>query len=1206
MLENIIVQIGADISDFVNQIQQANGTLENFGQNMSAVGSDMAKGFGGAALAIGAGLGVAVKSAADFDTQIRKAGAIAGASAKELDAMKQSALELGATTSQSASSVASAMTEMAAKGFTANQTIAAMPGIIAAAEASGEDLALAADTVSSALNIWGLEAAESSRVADVLAMSANVSAAGIDDLGYVMKYAGGPAAALGISLEEVAAAAGIMTNAGLDGSNAGTALRASILALNNPATAQRKMMEKLGISMKDSEGNALGLSEMVRELAESTAHMSEADKVATLAKLVGTEAVSGFLSLISAGPAEIDKMTLSLQNSEGAAAETAAQMKDGIGGALENLSGSFETVAIMIGDVLVPYVQQAAQWLSALAERFTGLSEGTKNFLVIGTAIVGIFSAIAAGIGIAMVVVGSIITSLGTLATALGIAGGAGGLLSAVFAAITGPIGIAVAAIVGIIAAVVLAYNKIDWFRDMVNAAWAKIKELTVIAFNAIKKAITDAIAAVLAFVKPQLDKFKAFWDENGKQIQSLVKTYFESVVIVIKGVMNVIKGIFQTVWPIISATVKAAWETIKLVISSAIDIVLGVVKAGLQLLQGDWKGALSTLLQILKDIWGNVEKYLKGIDLAETGKDIIRGLVNGIKSMGNAIKDTVSELAGKIPEWAKKVLGIHSPSRVMAELGVFTGQGLAKGLASTNSLIAKTAKDLGNILINVTKTNSAEVTKIAAEAEKERSKVQADAASKRAELARNTGESIAVINAAANKKTGNLTKAQSLRVQNMRKDTAASLAKIEKDSAAKLAKINEKAWAEMQNKESELSKERLNAVKTFVDDKKSLEQLSLVAESELWRKSITIFKAGTKERIQAQQAYQKSLKAINDEVVRVNTEYSTKMQQINDDLAKSEKALNDEYNKAFSDRISAITSFAGMFDEFVANTEKSGGDLIANLQSQVTGLTEWRSVLDSLWGKIDDQALMEELEAMGPKALGELMALNSLTADQLSQYASLYQQKATLAREQAEAELAGMKEDTVDRITELRAAANIELETLRTEWVAKIQAVTKATNDELTSLKQIGVNAGQGLLNGLASMESSLVAKATSIANAVKAAMAGAFDIHSPSRWMRDFIGVNMMRGWIDGMDSMRSNVISTATKMADFMTPNPTMSYDTPSALAGTRMSRVDSVSASSGASGVVVHQQNTYTTKALTPSEIAQQRKQDSRRAALDWRY
>lgn len=958
--------------------------------------------------------------------------------------------------------------------------------------------------------------------------------------------------------------------------------------------------------MKDSEGNALGLSEMVRELADSTAHMSEADKVATLAKLVGTEAVSGFLSLISAGPAEIDKMTLSLHNSEGAAAETAAQMKDGIGGALENLSGSFETVAIMIGDVLVPYVQQAAQWLAALAERFTGLSEGTKNFLVIGTAIVGIFSAIAAGIGIAMVVVGSIITSLGTLATALGIAGGAGGLLSAVFAAITGPIGIAVAAIVGIIAAVVLAYNKIDWFRDMVNAAWAKIKDLTVIAFNAIKKAITDAIAAVIAFAKPQLDKFKAFWDENGKQIHSLVKTYFESVVIVIKGVMNVIKGIFQTVWPIISATVKAAWETIKLVVSTAINIVLGVVKTVLQVLQGDWKGAWETIKGTLVKIWADIGKYLKGIDLAETGKDIIRGLIKGISSMGKAIKDSVVELAGKLPEWVKKVLGIKSPSRVMAELGVFTGQGLAKGLASTNSLIAKTAKDLGNILINVTKTNSAEVTKIAAEAEKERTKVQADAAVKRAELARNSGESIAVINAAANKKTGNLTKAQSLRVQNMRKDTAVKLAKIESDSAAKLAKINDKAWAEMQKKESELSKERLDTIKAFVDDKKSLEQLSLVAESEVWRKSITIFKAGTKERIQAQQAYQKTLKTINDEVVRVNEEYANKMTAISDRLRAQEDELTKAYTASLNSRMSSLMSFAGIFDAFDVKVEQSGADLLANLNSQVNGFKLWQSEIEKIAGKAIDDGLVAELREMGPKALPQLLALNQLTEEQLTEYSALYAEKALLARQQAEAELIGMKEDTALRISELRATADTELETLRTEWVAKIQAVTKATNDELTSLKQIGVNAGQGLLNGLASMESSLIAKATSIANAVKAAMAGAFDIHSPSRWMRDFIGVNMMRGWIDGMDSMRSNVISTATKMADFMTPNPTMSYDTPSALAGTRMSRVDSVSASSGASGVVVHQQNTYTTKALTPSEIAQQRKQDSRRAALDWRY
>jgi len=916
-------------------------------------------------------------------------------------------------------------------------------------------------------------------------------------------------------------------NAGLDGSNAGTALRASILALNNPATAQRKMMEKLGISMKDSEGNALGLSEMVRELADSTAHMSEADKVATLAKLVGTEAVSGFLSLISAGPAEIDKMTLSLQNSEGAAAETAAQMKDGIGGALENLSGAFETVAIMIGDVLVPYVQQAAEWLASLAERFTGLSEGTKNFLVIGTAIVGIFSAIAAGIGIAMVVVGSIITSLGTLATALGIAGGAGGLLSAVFAAITGPIGIAVAAIVGIVAAVVLAYNKIDWFRDMVNAAWAKIKDLTVIAFNAIKKAITDAIAAVLAFAKPQLDKFKAFWAENGKQIQSLVKTYFESVVIIIKGVMGIIKGIFQTVWPIISGTVKAAWETIKLVVSTAINIILGVVKTVLQVLQGDWKGAWETIKGTLVKIWADIGKYLKGIDLAQTGKDIIRGLIKGIASMGGAIKKTVSDLAAKIPQWAKKILGIHSPSRVMAELGVFTGQGLANGIASTQKMVKDATAGVTNVIKSIITGANSELTAIHKKQAAEEKTVE-----------KNKARDIANIHAVAKSKKRKLTVSETQRI-----------AKIEQTAATKLSTIERKYAKESAKVQADLAKDKLEAIKSYVNDKKSLEQLSLVAETEVWRKSVGMFKAGTKERVEAQQAYQKSLKAVNDEVVRINEEFANKMSATNEKLRNDEKALTDAYKNSLDARTSALTSFVGLFDEFDAKVEKSGAELLSNLQSQVAGFKHWQSEIEKLSYKAIDKGLLEELREMGPNALPELIALNSLTDDQLSQYSALYREKGALARKQAETELIGMKTDMVKRIEELRKTANTELETLRNEWTKQIQGLTKATNTELLSLKAIGANAAKGLMDGLASMEPSLIKKAKSIAEAVKGAMQSAFNIHSPSRWMRDMIGVNMMQGWINGMESMKSAVVNTATNFAGLMTPNPTLSYDTPS---------------------------------------------------------
>jgi hypothetical protein len=190
----------------INSAADSYRSFANAADSIGAIG----RGLSVMGIALAAGLGGAVKSAADFDTAIRKAGAIAGASASELDDMKKAALDLGATTSKSAKEVANAMTELAAKGFDANQTIAAMPGIIKAAEASGEDLALVSDTITSALNAFRMEASEANKVADVMAMTANKSAAGIADMQYAFKYAAPAAAQLGISMEELAAATGIM------------------------------------------------------------------------------------------------------------------------------------------------------------------------------------------------------------------------------------------------------------------------------------------------------------------------------------------------------------------------------------------------------------------------------------------------------------------------------------------------------------------------------------------------------------------------------------------------------------------------------------------------------------------------------------------------------------------------------------------------------------------------------------------------------------------------------------------------------------------------------------------------------------------------------------------------------------------------------------------------------------------------------------
>lgn len=893
--------------------------------------------------------------------------------------------------------------------------------------------------------------------------------------------------------------------------------------------------------MLDGEGKAKSLSEIVGDLAGSMDGMTESQKVATLAKLVGTEAVSGFLALTKAGPTEIDKMSESLRNSGGASKEAAAKMKDGIGGALENLSGAFETMAISIGDQLVPYVQIAAEWLAKLAEKFTGLSEPVKKFLVVGTAIAGIFAAIGAVIGIVLMVVGGAISGLSAIAGVMGIAGGAAGLLSSAFAVLTGPIGLAIAAIVGIVAALVIAYKKIDWFRDLVDKTWATIKEATAKAFEAIKKTVSTIIADVVKFGSEQLAKFKAFWDENGKAIMIIVKGAFDNVLTVIQTVMGIIKGVFQIVWPLIVAVLKYAWETIKLVVSTAINIVLGIIQAILKVLQGDWKGAWEAIWGTVKKIWADIGKFLEGLDLKGTGKQIIQGLINGLTSMGSALINGVKKIGDSIKNTFTKLFDINSPSRWAHDVvGRNIGIGIANGVDSTKALNQAVMNELGAVIAGVAKSNASEVAVINKTASAEQSAI-----------ARKATADIAEIYARAHDAKRKLTSAE------VRK-----IAKIEDDADAKIAANKRKHKAEIAKIDQQSASERMSAIQKFLDNKNKLEELSLIDEVNIWRKAAASFKDGTQEKIDAQANYRDALAKVNAEITSINETYAGKMSAINDKLRSDELALTKTYTDSLNSRMSSLMSFAGIFDAFDVKVEQSGTELLSNLNSQVDGFKLWQSEIEKISGKAIDAGLLEELRQMGPKALPQLLALNSLTDAQLTEYSSLYKEKSLLARQQAEAELVGMKADTAKRITELRATANAELSLLQTEWTTKIKGVTKATNDEFKNLTQIGKNAGQNLLSGLASMESALVAQATAIARAVNSAL---------------------------------------QTTLGGSVTVAP---YKTPSTSTGVKATSLSTGTSSAKAGGITQNVTINSTTP-LSPAEIARKNKQAAQQLAMEWR-
>lgn len=317
---------------------------------LAKMASIAAKGVAATVAALG-GLSVAaVKIGSDFEAQMSRVNAISGATQDEFAQLTELAKELGAETAFSASEAAAGMENLASAGFDANQIMSAMPGLLDLAAVSGGDVAAASEVAASALNAFGLEADQAGHVANVFAAAAAATNAETLDMGDAMKYVAPVAKAMGLSLEQTAAAIGIMSDAGVKGSQAGTALRGALSRLARPTDAMTDKMDKLGLSFYDAEGNMISLDEQVLMLKEKFADLTQEEQNNALVTLYGQEALSGMLALIEAGPEKLNELTESFENSAGAAEEMAEKMLDNLQGDIEALGGSAETLGITFSE----------------------------------------------------------------------------------------------------------------------------------------------------------------------------------------------------------------------------------------------------------------------------------------------------------------------------------------------------------------------------------------------------------------------------------------------------------------------------------------------------------------------------------------------------------------------------------------------------------------------------------------------------------------------------------------------------------------------------------------------------------------------------------------------------------------------------------------------------------------------------------------
>ena len=383
MMTSPLVRVQNEMERTARAHQRMGRDIQRIGDGFSSVGESMLP-IAAGITAIGAAGG---RAFIDFDSIITGAAAKAGATAEEMEMMRQKASQFGANFPISATQAAEGMDRLAAAGYDANQVVGVMPSVITAAVASGEDLATTSDVVSNALNIWNLKqgdiASNAMRVADVVQMAANKSSLSMTDFGVAMQYAGAPAATLNISIEQLSTAMAIMKNNGIEASTIGTSLRSIFTRLSSPPKSAAEAIERLGLQVKDTQGNFLGIQPIIEQLRTKMIGMSDTEQVAIAQALAGQEAYSGLLALIKTAPQDYQAM----DNATGSSQAQFEVMKGTLKNSIDGMLGSLESLAINFGSVLTPQIKAMTDAIGGFADMINTISPETK--LLIGDILMG-------------------------------------------------------------------------------------------------------------------------------------------------------------------------------------------------------------------------------------------------------------------------------------------------------------------------------------------------------------------------------------------------------------------------------------------------------------------------------------------------------------------------------------------------------------------------------------------------------------------------------------------------------------------------------------------------------------------------------------------------------------------------------------------------------------------------------------------------
>lgn len=464
----------SQLQAFGQDMQNAGKKAEAVGKAVTKVGTTLTKAVTAPVVALGT---AAVKTTADFDASMSKVRAVSGATGSQFDALRSKAREMGSTTKYSASEAAEAMNYMAMAGWKTEEMLSGVEGVMNLAAASGEDLATTSDIVTDALTAFGKSAEDSGKLADIMAAASSNANTNVAMMGETFKYAAPVAGALGISMEDTAVAVGLMANAGIKASNAGTALRTGLSKLVGPTKQSYEAMKKYNIAVKTNDDGSVNLRETMQSLRKKMSQLSETEQTAAAKAIFGANAYAGWLAIINGSDDDFNKLTSAIDNSAGTAKRMADTMQDNLSGQITILKSQVQELGISFGDILVPHVRKAVETVQNAVDAFNSLDDSEKEQIVK-------LAAIAAAAGPVLTISGKLISTGGALITTGGqlitILSGAGAAAEAGAAGV-GLLGGAMAAlpVVGVVAGIAAVAGAIYMLSKNSDDSQAKVVNLS-------------------------------------------------------------------------------------------------------------------------------------------------------------------------------------------------------------------------------------------------------------------------------------------------------------------------------------------------------------------------------------------------------------------------------------------------------------------------------------------------------------------------------------------------------------------------------------------------------------------------------------------------------------------------------------------------------------------------------------------------------